>query len=345
MTNYNLVFVTERSQRHQQAALAAAPECLNVKMLVNPDRNELIESLAEADYLISERVGEIDANLIQAAPKLKLIQRLGSLTYDIDLNAAQQAGIEVCYLPIESVINVAEHLVLQMLALGKRVVEAQQVINTKIPDSRQSNKTTADMFAYNWSGMNNLQGITGKTVGILGFGQIGAELSSRLRGWNCKILYNKRRPLPEDVEKMLGITYAEREDLTAQSDYICNLLPYNKSTHLSLNATFFEQMKQGAYFISCGAGSVIDFDALAHKVESGWLAGVAVDSFDIEPPKSSHPLISSIEKSYNVFLTPHIAAGNTQDPVEKRKQDYNNILNYICNRPRNCIIVKGAKNK
>ncbi len=240
-----------------------------------------------------------------------------------------------------SVINVAEHLVLQILALNKRIVEAQQVINTQISDSGKSNQTTADLFAYNWSGMTNLQRLTDKTIGILGFGQIGTELSSRLKGWNCQILYNKRRRLPEEVEKMLGITYAEIEDLTAQSDYLCNLLPYNKSTHLSLDATFFDQMKQGSYFISCGAGSVMNFNDLAQKVKSGWLAGVAIDSFDIEPPKQSHPLISLIHKdNYNVFLTPHIAAGNTQDPIEKRKQDYNNILNHIYNRPRNYVVIK-----
>jgi phosphoglycerate dehydrogenase-like enzyme len=151
--------------------------------------------------------------------------------------------------------------------------------------------------------------------------------------------------LPDEAERILGITYAEIEDLTAKSDYICNLLPYNKSTHLILDATFFNQMKQGSYFVSCGAGSVIDFEAIAHKVESGWLAGVAVDSFDIEPPDSSHPLILLLKNNYNVFLTPHIAAGNTQDPVEKRRQDYNNIFNHIYNRPRNYVLVKGAKNQ
>src|SRR4051794_18637420 len=93
------IFTTNRSPFHQQRALAAAPPELSVTMLHNPTDEDLLPHLAQAEYFISERVGVIDAKTIQAAPNLKLILRLGSMTYDIDLLAAQKAGVIVCTWP------------------------------------------------------------------------------------------------------------------------------------------------------------------------------------------------------------------------------------------------------
>ena len=119
--NYQTIFTTERGLRHQEVALSAAPEMLSITMLRQPDKETLLSHLAEAEYLVSERTGVIDAEMIQSAPNLKLIVRLGSLFYDIDLVAAKEAGIAVCYSPVKPVIRVAEHLVLQLLALSKKV--------------------------------------------------------------------------------------------------------------------------------------------------------------------------------------------------------------------------------
>lgn len=338
MYQYNLVFVTSRSERHQQAALAAAPDCLKTTLLYNPERSTLKAALTEADYLISERSGEIDADLIQAAPRLQLIQRLGSLIYDIDVVAAQQNNIEVCYWPIDSVINVSEHLVLQMLALGKQVIRARDQGISSVNQYRQSQQeTTADIFVYNWSNLTGLQGISNKTVGILGFGQIGIELARRLAFWNCNVLYNKRCQLPPSVEADLKITYADWDTLFSNSDYLCSILPYSE-TGAMVGKQEFNKMKQGSSFVSCGAGSMIDFAALAASIQSGHLVGAAVDSYAVEPPSSQHPLIMLAEKHYNVLLTPHIAAGDTRDPVEKRRGDYDNILNHIGNRPRRYVV-------
>ena len=96
MFRHKTIFTTERGHRHQQAALQAAPDMLDITMLRSPDRATLLQHLPEAEYWISERVGVIDAELIRAAPRLKLILRLGSLTYDIDTEAAKQAGVIVC---------------------------------------------------------------------------------------------------------------------------------------------------------------------------------------------------------------------------------------------------------
>ncbi|HUT18266.1 MAG TPA: NAD(P)-dependent oxidoreductase [Anaerolineae bacterium] len=329
---YKTVFTTERGFRHQRSVVAAAPEMLKVTMLRAPDRETLRRRLADGVYWISERAGTIDADLIASAPHLQLIQRLGSLWYDIDLHAAQQAGVAVCYSPVSGAIRVAEHVVLQMLALAKKLREAEAIALEASPGWGESRRTDEDTFAYNWSGRVGVEGLWQSTIGILGFGEIGAELARRLQGWDCRILYNKRRRLPEEAERALSITYAEVGALAGESDHLVVLLPYFPQTDHLLDAAFFRQMKAGTALVSCGSGSVIDETALAEAVRSGHLSGAALDTYEWEPLRVDNPLLPLARAGYNVLLTPHIAAGvSAQD--RGRSDDYANIVNHIQGRP------------
>jgi len=333
MTRYKTIFTTERGQRHQQAALDAAPDNLAITMLRQPGQTELLSHLATADYFISERTGVIDAAMIQAAPNLKLILRLGSLTYDIDVAAAKAAGVAVCYWPVGSVIRVAEHMVMQMLVLSKKLRETEAIALAASPDWAESKRTSEDTFAYNWSNRKNVEGLWQTTIGIMGFGEIGAELARRLAGWDVTLLYHKRRRLPESVETELGLTYVNEDTLFRQSDYLANLLPYFSTTDLMINADYLAKMKPGACLVSCGSGSVIDEAALAQAVKSGHLGGVALDTFEWEPIRADNPLIALAQANHNVLLTPHIAAGATAAAAKERLGDYTNIINHINGQP------------
>ena len=333
MKRYKVVFTTERGRRHQQAALEVAPEILDIAMLRQPDQDTLRFHLSEADYLISERAGVVDARVIQAAPNLKLILRLGSQTFDIDIEAAKVAGVAVCYWPVITVIRVAEHMVLQLLALSKKMRETEAIALAASAEWGESKRTNEDTFAYNWSDRENVEGLWGRTVGILGLGEIGAELARRLQGWGCSLIYNKRRRLPKSVEADLGLTYVDRGTLFAQSDYIANLLPYFSNTDMLINAEAIATMKDGACIVSCGSGSVIDEHALAEAIKSGKLGGAALDTFEWEPIKAGNPLIGLAKANYNVLLTPHIAAGATAAARQHRKDDYTNIINDISGAP------------
>jgi phosphoglycerate dehydrogenase-like enzyme len=333
MKRYKVVFTTERSYRHQQAALKAAPDNLEITMLRQPDKAALLAYLAETEYFISERAGKIDAAMIHAAPHLKLILRLGSLVYDIDVETARAAGVAVCYWPVASVIYVAEHLVWQMLVLSKRLREAEAIALAASTEWGESKRTNEDTFAYNWSGRQEVGGLWQKTIGIIGFGEIGAELARRLKGWGCTVLYNKRRRLPEVVEAELGVSYVTADTLFRQSDYVANLLPYFPATDLMINAGIFATMKDGASLVSCGSGSVIDEAALAEAIKSGKLGGAALDSYEWEPIKADNPLVALAKTGYNVLLTPHIAAGNTAATAKERQGDYTNITNHIQGKP------------
>lgn len=311
MAEHKVLFLTERSPVHQEDALNDAPPELRVTMLRRPKEEVILREIAEAEFLVSERAGEVDAELIAAAPKLRLIQRLGSLTYDIDLGASQRAGIAVCYWPLLGCIMVAEQMLMQMLALAKHLPELSAIALEAADWGRPSRRTDENVFAFNWSKRTNVGGLYGLTVGILGFGEIGAELARRLRGFAPRgVLYNKRRPLPAHVEAELGITYATRKEIVAASDFLCVLLPYSPETDLSLNADTFAAMKPGACVVNFGSGSVIDEAALAEAVKSGHLSGASLDTYEWEPLRPDNPLLPlARDPAMNVLLTPHTGSG------------------------------------
>lgn len=334
MTRHNTLFITHRGLRHQRAALEAAPPELEITMRRTPSKEEIIELLPGKEFLITERTGEIDADIIAAGKNLRLIQRLGSQTYDIDLEAARAAGIPVCYLPVRSCIMVAEHMVLQMLALAKRLREVEDLTLEANDFGQPPKRCDEDTFAYNWTGRENLLGLWGATVGILGMGEIGTELARRLRGFGCTVLYNKRNPLPKAAERELNVQFAGVDDMLARSDYVCMLLPFFPETEQSLGRDFFAKMKPGSIFVSCGGSGVVDEDALAEALRSGHLYGAAVDTFTFEPIAPDDPLLTiARDRRANVLLTPHTAAGTVAAASDERYGDYTNLMRVLHGEP------------
>lgn len=323
------VFTTNRSPFHQKRALDAAPPELNITMLSQPTAADLMAHLAQAEYLISERSGVIDAKVLQAAPKLKLILRLGSMTHDIDLDAARRRGVIVCTWADAGAVAVAEHTVMQILALLRKLREVQAVALEASPQWGTSRHTDENTFSYNWSGRQQIRTLHGQTIGILGFGEIGAEVARHLQGWGCSLLYHKRSRLPEQVEVERGLIYADMDQLRAESDVLVNLLPYNAATVNLINAAWLADMKSGAMIVSCGSGGTIDEQALADALRSGQIAGAALDSFSEEPLRADNPLVTLAREGANVVLTPHTAAGNGRS----RTPEYSNILRHLHGEP------------
>jgi phosphoglycerate dehydrogenase-like enzyme len=332
-----VLFLTNRGRRHQAAALEAAPPGLDVTMARRPSREDLLRLLPDVDFVVSERSGEVDALMMAAAPRLRLIQRLGSLTYDIDLAAARAAGIAVSAWPVRPAIMVAEHVLLQMLFVARQLKDLAAVANEAADWGLPSRRTDEDIFAYDWSLRPDIEGLYERTVGILGFGEIGAELARRLAGLApACILYHKRRPLPPRAEEELRISYASLEQLVAESDFVCNLLPYSAETDGLIDARFLAAMKQGAFLVSAGSGSVVDEAALAAALRAGHLGGAALDTFEWEPIRPDNPLLPlARDPRANVLLTPHVAAGGWKDSARRteRRQDYENILRLLDGRP------------
>jgi phosphoglycerate dehydrogenase-like enzyme len=333
------LWITHRGERHQQAALNSAPPEIAVTMRRSPSKDEVVALLPEIEFLVTERTGAIDADMIAAGRKLRLIQRLGSQTHDIDLKAAKAAGIPVCYAPVRGCILVAEHMLMQILALAKRTRELMEVVAEGRDFGYSPRRCDEDYFAYNWSGRKGVMGLWGSTVGILGMGEIGQELARLLRPFGCAILYNKRSRLPEDAEAALGAQFATVDEMLTRSDVVCMLMPFFPETEQSLGRDFFAAMRPGSLFVSCGGSGVVDEVALAEALRSGHLGGVAVDTYTYEPVALDDPLraLALADPRANLVLTPHTAAGtgpiHATQPINEREDDYANILRVLRGEP------------
>lgn len=319
---FNILFLCPLGRQHREWRLAAAADqpALNIVIRRSTElpRAELLELVRDADALITERIGEIDREIFAAGTRLRVVHRHGSLAYDIDLDAARAAGVPVCLQPIRGTIAVAENVMLQMLALLRRAMPLQPVLR-RAPESfaigdppHAPRRTSEDVFAFNWSRQTRVGLLQNRTVGILGFGEIGAELSRRLRGWGCSLLYSKRNRLPEAVEAELGVQHRDQESLLRESDVVVCMLPYFPETDMWLNAARIALMKPGAVLICSGSGSVIDEHALAAAVRDGKLAGASLDTYEWEPVPADNPLLvlANEDPSANVFLLPHIGSCN-----------------------------------
>jgi phosphoglycerate dehydrogenase-like enzyme len=232
---------------------------------------------------------------------------------------------------------------MQMLVVLRRAMPLQQVVRTppetftfraplkpgdapsEVPFTPR--RTNEDVFAFNWSHQTQVGLLYHKTVGILGFGEIGTELARRLLTWGCRILYSKRARLPYDTEQDLHIDYREPEALLGESDVVVCLLPYFRETDQWLNAERIRMMKPGAILCEAGSGSVVDEQAVAGAIRSGHLAGATFDTYEWEPIKQDNPLLllADNDPDANIFLTPHIGSCN-DIPKSEFPEFYENAL-------------------
>ncbi len=328
---YNVLFLTDRGARHQEAALRAAPPELNVTMLRAPNFAEMRPALAEADFIISERNQAVTAQMIAAAPSLKLIVRLGSLDYDIDRAAAAERGIQVVVQPVLGTLYCAEHALMMMLACLKRLGRSlYAALHTPPPFPPQ--RSDEDTFSFNWLNFADIGTLFGKTVSIVGMGEIGVELARLLKPFRLSaVLYNKRMPYPSSVEAELGVRFASLEDCLRQADVLVSLLPYAPTTDYALGggltANRLRLLPPTACLVHLGSGSVLDETEVLHLLQTGKLAGAAIDTFEFEPLTEKHPLVLyGRDPQRNLLLTPHVAAASAPS---SRTEDYAAILAYL----------------
>ncbi len=325
MNVYQTLFITNRGERHQKAALKAAPGNLDITMLHSPEKVEILQHLPGTQFLITEREGIIDADIIEAGKDLLLIQRLGTQVWDINLEAARTAGVPVCTWSIPSCIAVAEHIVMQTLGLLKQS-EASKYAMRNARWEREPQRCDEDTFAYNWTNRKQVRSLWQRKFGILGFGETGLELARRLNGFEVEVFYYKRHRYTPKAESELGIWYLRQEELIRTCDIICSLLPFSEQTDQSIDQQFFDAMKPGTYFIHCGSGGVVDENALQQSILSGKLAGAALDTYTWEPLPISNAMLSLAQyPQYNLLLSPHIAAGSDQSKPDERIDEYTNI--------------------
>jgi phosphoglycerate dehydrogenase-like enzyme len=259
--------------------------------------------LEKADVAVTWDVN-VDEALLESAPNLSSVVKLDSGPATIDESQCADRGITVQIVESPGLISVAEHAVMLILAVIKRLgIASDRFRAGQMVDGATPELTTQESYAYNWVGLDRFEALYGKTVGLVGLGKIGSEAAIRLKAFETDVVYTKRNRLDADEEARLGVRYLPFDELLAASHCVSLHARFSPETEKMMGAREFALMREGSFFINTARGRLVDEEALAAALASSHLAGAALDVFEYEPLQLDSPLLDVP----NVILTPHTA--------------------------------------
>ena len=265
------------------------PEGFYVKTLDELDYDSLVNEAVDADYLLVSGRLPIDEGVLTAATHLKMIQRTGVGTEMLDVEAIRQHGIPVYVNAGVNAQSVAEHTLTLILACLKRLPQINQQTHQGVWKKQQVGVTTREL--------------KGKTVELVGMGNIGRLVAQMLQPFGAKVVYTDVFRQTEEVESRLGLTYYDSfEAMLPVADILSFHCPLTKENTEMLNSKTLSMIKDGAIVINTARGKLINPDDLYDALQSGHLSSAALDTHYEEPIKDGYKL-AELE---NVILTPHI---------------------------------------
>lgn len=259
-------------------------------------------TLADASVLIFRR-GAVTRETIEAAPSLRLIQRLGGSPAPIDLEAARQHGVSVSCLPRRSLALTAEHTLTLTLTLAKRVLAADRAVRAWDGEGA----TEPGAVSYNWVGLPDVVGLQGATLGLIGLGEVAVLVAERARALGMRVLYTTRTRRPAEEERALGVEFRTLDELLDESRFVSVHVPANAATQGMIGREQFARMAPDAYFVNTSRGGIVDEDALYDALAQGRIAGAALDVHDAEPRSADDRFC----RLANTILTPHVGSGSS----------------------------------
>ncbi len=271
------------------------PEGYSIAFAETNERAEHALMVPAADFIIAAGTF-VDAGLIQSAPQLKMIQKWGIGVDKIDLEAARKAGVMVAITSGASSAQVSEHTIMLMLAVLRRLPMAHRSLG-------EGKWIPAALRTVSYQ-------IAGKTIGLLGFGNIAKHVAKRLKGFEVNVIYHSRTRAERETERAYQVEYVDYETLLSTSDILSIHIPSSAETRHLINAQVISRMKPGAILINTARGEVVDELALIQALRTGHLRGAGLDTFEGEPPVADNPLLHMDQ----VVVTPH-SAGAVFDNV------------------------------
>ncbi len=255
---------------------------------------EYANHLADADAILVRSAVKVTREVLEKAPRLRVIGRAGVGVDNVDLAAATAAGVLVMNTPGGNAVSVAEHTLALMLAMARSIPQANS--------STKSGKWEKKKFLGNE--------LRGKTLGVVGLGSIGREVVRRARPFEMRIIASDPY-VNSQAAADLGVELVRLEALYAASDYVTLHVALTHETTGMLNDGTFAQMKHGVRVVNCARGELVDGEALRRALESGKVAAAALDVFQTEPPVAGEPLLAFPQ----LIATPHIG-GSTEEAQE-----------------------------
>ena len=258
------------------------------------ERDALLHAIADAQAIIIRSGVTADAELIAAATQLKAIARAGVGVDNVDLDAATQRGIVVMNTPGGNTISTAEHTLGLMIALSRHIPQGHQ----SLAEGRWDRKA--------FTGVE----LKGKTLGIIGLGRIGQAIAKRAQAFEMAVIAHDPF-LPPQVAADIDVPLLDLAEVYARSDYLSLHALVTDETRGMINASSIAIMKDGIRIINAARGALINSADLAAALNTGKVAGAALDVYEQEPPPADHPLIGLA----NVIHTPHLAASTSDAQV------------------------------
>lgn len=260
-----------------------------------PTRETLLKEVADVDGLFCLLTERIDAELMDAAKRLRIAANMAVGYDNINVPEATKRGLIVTNTPGVLTETVADLAMGLILAVARRIVEADRYIRS-------------GKWVIGWTPMMMVgSDVHGKTLGIYGLGRIGAALAQRAKGFGMRLIFNDVYRNAE-LEKKLGIEYVSFEELLKESDYLSVHVPLLPETRHSISAKQLALMKKSAFLVNTSRGPVIDEQALIKALQEKAIAGVALDVFEKEPMDTSSLLL----RMDNVVIVPHIASASIE---------------------------------
>lgn len=277
-------------------------------IVADPGDGSFIADIAGVEFVIGFP-RNLPARFWPESGHLKLVQSLSVGTDDVDLDAAKQAGVPVAVNGGANAISVAEHTILLILALYRKLIPTVNRVNTGVwGDSRLGTERYFEIY--------------GKTVGLLGLGNIGRMVAERLAPFGPDLVYYDPFRLDRERERQLKVEYVTFDEVLSRADIVSLHLPLTEETHHLIGARELALMKDSAVLINTARGPLVDEEALVNSLEAGGIAGAGLDVLSQEPAPADHPLLGRDD----VVVTPHIA-GPTWDSWPRRfANGFANIL-------------------
>ncbi|MSP02511.1 MAG: lactate dehydrogenase [Acetobacteraceae bacterium] len=265
-------------------------------------------ALPDAEYLIGNVQGMNDA-FYRTAPRLRLVQLISAGYDHVDLDAARRAGVPVSNNGGANSRAVAEHTILLMLAVYRRLVPQHEMTAGGRWRGNQPMPTFYEMHD--------------KTLGIIGLGTIGKRVARiAAGGFDMRIQYYDIARMTEDAEDAMKMRYRLLPELLSTSDIVTCHVPLTSLTRNMINAETLAHMRPHSVLINCSRGPVVDFHALHDALTTGRIAGAGLDVFPAEPPSPSEPVLSLD----NVVLTPHLAGASRETRIKQMRNAFDNVL-------------------
>lgn len=301
-----ILFWPELSKDVKEIGEALCPDGMELDWVSgDAGEEEMLEHLAGAECFFTQALRPLSPAVYPELGRLKLVQLL-SAGYDfLDIDLVRANGLVVCRNGGANAISVAEHAMMLILSVLRRLTELEAGMRAG-DDLRDPTRNHE---------------LAGRTVGLFGFGFIGRQMAQRLRGFEVEVLYHDIVRADPETEAALDVSFCTREELFARSDVLSLHTPLNEGTQHVVNRETLATMKPDAVLINTARGELVDEDALAEALRAGSLMGAGLDVFALEPTPKGYPLL---DPTLGIVTTPH-SAGPTWESYPRRfRQAFSN---------------------